>query len=61
MTNTKTCNLMNGLYEIYKSCSVSELREMLAIVVAELVGENKRLAAYCIKETIRRKRKGIWA
>jgi hypothetical protein len=60
MTDTSTCRQMNGLYEVLKGCTVSEIIEMQQIIEAEHTGKARQTMVYCCKETIRRKNAGIW-
>jgi len=60
MTSTKTCNLMNGYYEILKGCTIDEIERMREIVEAEQPESIRPVMVYCCNETIRRKQARIW-
>lgn len=59
MTNTKTCNLMNGYYKILKGCTIREIEAMVRIYEDEMPS-GWQTAVYCCNETIRRKVSGAW-
>lgn len=60
LVSTAQAKLMNQTYEILKPMSVEELRKAVFFAYQFTDDYYYAIYLYCIHETIRRKKKGIW-